>query len=180
MRSSILMTVDVRCCGPCVVCPARCSCRRRTHPPLSSTLRWQSVMSRSRPSPRLAAMLKALALTGRETFLEVGTGYGYQTALLARPARYVWSIERWADLAAAARANLATAGITPIRAPRRRSRLPPMTSLVAARAHLCRGRLNGGTPHRRAPGFQPASVAHGTDRRSARPARPVVNGLDRA
>jgi protein-L-isoaspartate(D-aspartate) O-methyltransferase len=60
----------------------------------------------------VAAMLESLGLQGTETVLEVGTGYGYQTALLALLAGQVWSVEWWADLAAAARANLAAAGIT--------------------------------------------------------------------
>ncbi|MBI3973048.1 MAG: protein-L-isoaspartate(D-aspartate) O-methyltransferase [Chloroflexi bacterium] len=55
----------------------------------------------------VAKMIEALGLTGAEQVLEVGTGYGFQTALLARLARFVWSIERWPDIAAAATANLA-------------------------------------------------------------------------
>jgi protein-L-isoaspartate(D-aspartate) O-methyltransferase len=55
----------------------------------------------------VAQMVDALALTGTETVLEIGTGYGWQTALLARLAAHVWSIERFSDLADAARANLA-------------------------------------------------------------------------
>jgi protein-L-isoaspartate(D-aspartate) O-methyltransferase len=51
-------------------------------------------------------MVEALELTGRERVLEVGTGLGWQTALLARLAAYVWSIERWPDLAEQARARL--------------------------------------------------------------------------
>jgi protein-L-isoaspartate(D-aspartate) O-methyltransferase len=47
-----------------------------------------------------------LALTGREKVLEVGTGSGYQTAVLAGLARRVCSIERIADLALRARAVL--------------------------------------------------------------------------
>jgi protein-L-isoaspartate(D-aspartate) O-methyltransferase len=54
----------------------------------------------------VARMLEALALEGRERVLEIGTGYGFQTALLARLAREVISVERFADLAAAARDNL--------------------------------------------------------------------------
>jgi protein-L-isoaspartate(D-aspartate) O-methyltransferase len=62
--------------------------------------------------PSLSArMIQALWLTGGEHILEVGTGYGYQTALLARLASYVTSIERWADLADQARRNLAAQGI---------------------------------------------------------------------
>jgi protein-L-isoaspartate(D-aspartate) O-methyltransferase len=60
----------------------------------------------------VARMVEALGLTGSEHVLEVGTGYGFQTALLARLARFVWSIERWPDIAEAARANLARQGIT--------------------------------------------------------------------
>jgi protein-L-isoaspartate(D-aspartate) O-methyltransferase len=54
----------------------------------------------------VAKMLEALAPHSTDTVLEVGTGYGYQTALLAELARHVWSVERWPDLAAAARQNL--------------------------------------------------------------------------
>jgi protein-L-isoaspartate(D-aspartate) O-methyltransferase len=54
----------------------------------------------------VARMLEALELEGSERVLEVGTGYGFQTALLARLARDVVSIERFADLAQTARDNL--------------------------------------------------------------------------
>jgi protein-L-isoaspartate(D-aspartate) O-methyltransferase len=43
--------------------------------------------------------------------LEVGAGLGYQAAVLARLAREVWSVERRPELAAAAAANLAAAGV---------------------------------------------------------------------
>ena len=58
-----------------------------------------------------ARMVAALALAGGERVLEVGTGYGFQTALLARLAGFVVSVERFPDLAAAARRNLAAQGI---------------------------------------------------------------------
>jgi protein-L-isoaspartate(D-aspartate) O-methyltransferase len=54
----------------------------------------------------VATMVEALELKGDERVLEVGTGYGYQTALLARLAGEVWSIELWSDLTDAARAAL--------------------------------------------------------------------------
>jgi len=59
----------------------------------------------------IAAMVAALGLTGGERVLEVGTGLGFQTAILARLARMVVSVERFADLAAQARANLIAAGV---------------------------------------------------------------------
>jgi protein-L-isoaspartate(D-aspartate) O-methyltransferase len=59
----------------------------------------------------IAAMVAALGLTGGERVLEVGTGLGFQTAILARLARQVVSIERSADLAAQARDNLAAVGV---------------------------------------------------------------------
>lgn len=55
----------------------------------------------------VARMVEALALGGAERVLEVGTGYGWQTALLAELAREVFSVERFADLAETARAGLA-------------------------------------------------------------------------
>jgi protein-L-isoaspartate(D-aspartate) O-methyltransferase len=59
----------------------------------------------------IAAMVAALGLRGSERVLEVGTGLGFQTAILALLARQVVSVERFADLAAQARANLAAAGL---------------------------------------------------------------------
>jgi protein-L-isoaspartate(D-aspartate) O-methyltransferase len=59
----------------------------------------------------IARMLEALFLTGGERVLEIGTGYGFQTALLARLASSVWSVERFADLAEFARTALAGQGI---------------------------------------------------------------------
>lgn len=54
----------------------------------------------------VAAGLQALALQRNESVLEVGTGSGYQTALLAILSRMVYSIERHAALANAAEAIL--------------------------------------------------------------------------
>jgi len=51
--------------------------------------------------------LQALALQPGDTVLEIGTGSGYLTACMARLAREVVSLERHADLAAAARDVLA-------------------------------------------------------------------------
>ncbi len=57
-----------------------------------------------------ARYLEVLALTGREKVLEVGTGSGYQTALLARLAETVFSVERLPQLAQRARDTLQAAG----------------------------------------------------------------------
>jgi protein-L-isoaspartate(D-aspartate) O-methyltransferase len=54
----------------------------------------------------VAKMVEALGLTGSQRVLQIGTGYGWQTALLASLADFVWSVERWPDLAEAARRNL--------------------------------------------------------------------------
>jgi protein-L-isoaspartate(D-aspartate) O-methyltransferase len=59
----------------------------------------------SQPS-LIARMVEALRLEGAERVLEIGSGYGWQTALLARLAERVFSVERFADLARAARDNL--------------------------------------------------------------------------
>jgi protein-L-isoaspartate(D-aspartate) O-methyltransferase len=58
-----------------------------------------------------AAMIAALDLTGGEHLLEIGSGYGYQTALLARVAADVISIEIYPDIARAAQRNLVRQGI---------------------------------------------------------------------
>jgi protein-L-isoaspartate(D-aspartate) O-methyltransferase len=59
----------------------------------------------------VAKMLESLKLAGDERVLEVGTGLGWQTALLAQLAREVWSVERWPDLAESARRNLLGQGV---------------------------------------------------------------------
>jgi protein-L-isoaspartate(D-aspartate) O-methyltransferase len=55
----------------------------------------------------VAKMVEALALTGSERVLEIGTGFGFQTAILARLAAHVCSVERYPDLAETALENLA-------------------------------------------------------------------------
>ncbi|PYP69967.1 MAG: protein-L-isoaspartate O-methyltransferase [Gemmatimonadetes bacterium] len=59
-----------------------------------------------------ASYLEALRLTGRERVLEIGTGSGYQTALLAALAAQVFSVERVKTLALAAREALRETGVT--------------------------------------------------------------------
>jgi len=58
-----------------------------------------------------ARYLELIALTGQEKVLEVGTGSGYQTALLSLVASMVFSVERFAGLAQSARVALTAAGI---------------------------------------------------------------------
>ena len=65
----------------------------------------------SQPSTQ-ARYLETLALKGTEKVLEIGTGSGYQTALLAALASQVFSIERVRSLAESAQAALRTAGVS--------------------------------------------------------------------
>ncbi|UCC83049.1 MAG: protein-L-isoaspartate(D-aspartate) O-methyltransferase [Gemmatimonadota bacterium] len=65
----------------------------------------------SKPSTH-ALYLQALNLEGDERVLEIGTGSGYQTALLAMLADHVYSIERVPKLAEAARARIESLGFT--------------------------------------------------------------------
>jgi protein-L-isoaspartate(D-aspartate) O-methyltransferase len=58
-----------------------------------------------------ARYLELLRLTGRERVLEVGTGSGYQTALLAMLCDAVFSVERIPALARRAREALEASGI---------------------------------------------------------------------
>jgi protein-L-isoaspartate(D-aspartate) O-methyltransferase len=64
----------------------------------------------SQPS-LIARMIDAVRPDPSKPALEVGTGYGFQTALLAKLSSHVTSIERHATLAEAAKANLASVGI---------------------------------------------------------------------
>jgi protein-L-isoaspartate(D-aspartate) O-methyltransferase len=55
----------------------------------------------------IAQIIGALELAPTDRVLEVGTGLGYQTALLAHVAGHVYSIDRFDDLVATAEGNLA-------------------------------------------------------------------------
>lgn len=58
-----------------------------------------------------ARYLEILELAGSERVLEIGTGSGFQTALLSKLAQHVFSIERIAPLAEQARESLRRCGI---------------------------------------------------------------------
>jgi protein-L-isoaspartate(D-aspartate) O-methyltransferase len=58
----------------------------------------------------VALMTECLRLTGDEAVLEIGTGSGYQAAVLAELAREIYTVERFAELAERARAVLGEMG----------------------------------------------------------------------
>jgi protein-L-isoaspartate(D-aspartate) O-methyltransferase len=58
----------------------------------------------------VAQMVAALELLPTDRVLEIGTGFAWQTALLAQLAGEVWGVERWRDIAQAARSHLARHG----------------------------------------------------------------------
>ena len=62
----------------------------------------------------IAVMTEALELKGKEKVLEVGTGSGYQSAILAELARLVITVERLPSLAETARKTLNSLGYTNI------------------------------------------------------------------
>ena len=62
----------------------------------------------------VALMTELLALSGSETVLEIGTGSGYQAAVLSLVARRVYTIERIPRLAVKARRLFDTMGLTNI------------------------------------------------------------------
>jgi protein-L-isoaspartate(D-aspartate) O-methyltransferase len=62
----------------------------------------------------VASMLEKLEVRPRNRVLEVGTGTGYQAALLGELAAEVWTIERHAELAEQAQAILAKLGYTKV------------------------------------------------------------------
>lgn len=60
----------------------------------------------------VARMTEALALTGKEKVLEIGTGCGYQTAVLCRLAKRVFTVERLKGLSDTAVPRLQAMGYT--------------------------------------------------------------------
>ena len=59
----------------------------------------------------VARMCEVLELQPRDRVLEIGTGSGYHAAVLAKLAAHVWTVERHAELSAAAAHSLRAAGI---------------------------------------------------------------------
>ncbi len=69
-------------------------------------------MGQTISQPSLQALtIEKLALTGQEKVLEIGTGSGYQTALISKCAAMVFSVERVASLAEQARKTLVEIGV---------------------------------------------------------------------
>ena len=110
-----LRAADIR--DRCVLDAFRTVPRDRFVPP---EWRWRAYEDVPLPIPHgqvttqpslVARILEGLELRGSARVLEIGTGLGFQTALLAALACEVWSVERWDDMADTARANLAAAGI---------------------------------------------------------------------
>lgn len=60
----------------------------------------------------VARMVEALELEGSGQVLEVGAGYGWQTALLAHLCDFVWAVERFTEIAEAARKNVTRLGVS--------------------------------------------------------------------
>jgi protein-L-isoaspartate(D-aspartate) O-methyltransferase len=86
-----------------------------------ASLAWQAYEDKPLPIPHgqvttqpslVARMVEALELAGSERVLEVGAGYAWQTALLARLCAFVWAVERFGDVAQTARKNLTRFGVT--------------------------------------------------------------------
>ncbi len=67
----------------------------------------------SQPSV-VGLMTQALEVGPRETVLEIGTGSGYQAAILALLARRVYTVDRYPQLVREARARFETVGLTNI------------------------------------------------------------------
>ena len=60
----------------------------------------------------VATMTQALQLRGEERVLEIGTGSGYQTAILARLAGHIYSVERIQQLACTGLKRVSNLGLT--------------------------------------------------------------------
>ena len=60
----------------------------------------------------VAFMTEKLELDERHKVLEIGTGSGYQAAVLSHLCRRVYTVERWRELQKAAERRFATLGIT--------------------------------------------------------------------
>ena len=91
----------------------------------------------------VAIMTQSLGLQGHERVLEVGTGSGYQAAVLSRLAAHVYTIEYFPDLAERARRHIAASGVyqRPGEHRRWRSWPPRVCALPVAFSLLLRHRM---------------------------------------
>ncbi|HXV62878.1 MAG TPA: protein-L-isoaspartate(D-aspartate) O-methyltransferase [Vicinamibacteria bacterium] len=84
-------------------------CAYRDHP---VTIGFEQTLSQ----PYIVALMtQSLALTGAERVLEIGTGSGYQTAILAELARAVYTIEIVSELSARAQKLITSLGYHNVR-----------------------------------------------------------------
>ena len=93
----------------------------------------------------VAVMTDLLAPLPTDTVLEVGTGLGYQTAILAQLARQVWSVEMVEEFALEAEARLRAARMHQRRDPGRR-RLARLGRACPVRQDPGGGRRRGAPP----------------------------------
>ncbi len=99
------------CWRPSVLFPARRSSRPSTASRHIATCPLPIGAGQTISQPLIVGLMtQALALRGSERVLEIGTGSGYQAAVLSRLAAHVVSVERLAPLAERARRILARLG----------------------------------------------------------------------
>ena len=115
----------------------------------------------------VASMLAALSLQSTDKVLEVGSGSGYVTALLAELVAHVFAIERHAELATRARESDCKAWISQCRDCSRR-RQPRFAAISAfRRGHcLCGGRAVALAPARPACRWRPHDHSNRRRRRT--------------
>jgi hypothetical protein len=100
------------CSKPCARCHVTNSCPRTCAPAPTKIVRCPLATVRpSRSLTIVAVMTELLAPRPSDRVLEVGTGSGYQAAVLARLVAEVYSIEIVAPLAERAKADLARLGV---------------------------------------------------------------------
>ncbi len=99
-------------CMPSISFPGTCSFRRRSAIARTTTLRCRWVTGRRSHDRALMPCTWNFAdLSGEEKVLEIGTGSGYQTALLSQLAAHVYSVETVQELAVLAADRLRDLGI---------------------------------------------------------------------
>ncbi len=119
-RAELIEHLSIEIRDERVLAAMRCIPRERFVPPESRHLAYEDGplpigynQTISQPFI-IALMTEALELTGKEKVLEVGTGSGYQAAILSKLARFVVTTERLPALAETAKQVLDSLGYTNI------------------------------------------------------------------